>query len=117
MSLDVVRLRATGEVVDADLARALDYPMLESGTPTGQVHDPTIEGPARQGSLSTTCPSTVGTGASSTTTTTGRTCSAPKAWPDTPTPRTRSTSPPPRTPTAELRAAEIRALNDDLEEL
>ncbi|MET0512317.1 MAG: hypothetical protein ABW135_11645 [Thermoleophilaceae bacterium] len=44
MSLDLVRLWATGEVMDADLAEALGYPMLEHRTPAGQVEDPTAEG-------------------------------------------------------------------------
>ena len=50
MSLDLVRLWATGEVMDADLARALGYPILEHHTPTGQVHDPRVEetGEARE---------------------------------------------------------------------
>jgi hypothetical protein len=92
MSLDLVRLWATGNVMDADLAEALDYPMLEHGTPAGQVDDPTAEGTGEARELSTTCPTTVETGPSSTTTTTGRTCSAPRAWLATPTLRTRSSS-------------------------
>ena len=42
--IDEVRLWATGGVMDADLARALDRPMLESRTPAEQVDDPTNEG-------------------------------------------------------------------------